>query len=90
MKSSGSASRRPLSQTAEQTSTSKSSYWVFPLGNYKAFCPYLVGSYESVAQELARYISLGYKTFILDVPTDAEELDHMNTVFSHASASVAT
>jgi len=90
MKSSGSASRRPLSQTAEQTSASKSPYWVFPLGNYEAFCPYLVGSYESVAQELARYISLGYKTFILDVPTDAEELDHMNTVFSHASASVAT
>ncbi len=90
MKPSGSASRRQLSQTAEQTSASKSPYWLFPLENYKTFCPYLVGSYESVAQELARYISLGYKTFILDVPTDAEELDHMNTVFSHASASVAT
>ncbi len=43
-------------------------YWLVPFNNYKTMCPYLVGSYERVAKELARYITVGYKTFILDIP----------------------
>ena len=45
-----------------------------PFQNYKTMCPYLVGSYEEVADELARYFSAGYRTIILDVPPNPEEL----------------
>lgn len=44
-----------------------------------------MGSYEQVAEELARYIALGYITFILDVPPSEEELHHVKIVFDRAS-----
>jgi alkanesulfonate monooxygenase len=52
--------------------------------NYKTFCPYLVGSYSRVAGELARYISLGFRTVILDIPPDRDELAHTMEVFRRA------
>lgn len=60
-------------------------YWLVPFQNYKTFCPYLVGDYERVGRELAGYISLGYRTFILDEPPDAEELRHIGKAFSAAA-----
>ena len=59
-------------------------YWLVPFNNYKTMCPYLVGSYERVAKELARYITVGYKTFILDIPPTEEELHHTSIVFQQA------
>lgn len=64
-------------------------YWLVPFKNYKTFCPYLVGSYSRVAQELARYVALGYKTFILDVPPEEEELYHTSIVFARVTQCVA-
>jgi len=57
-------------------------YWLGPFQNYQTFCPYLVGSYERVADALARYIRAGFKTFILDIPPTREELNHIATVFA--------
>ena len=62
----------------------KSPYWLVPFENYQAMCPYLVGNYEQVAGELARYFAAGYRTVILDVPTSPEELRHTFTAF-HAA-----
>ena len=59
-------------------------YWLGPFQNYKTFCPYLVGSYDAVAEEVARYIALGYRTFILDIPPSEDELDHIGVVFREA------
>jgi alkanesulfonate monooxygenase len=59
-------------------------YWLRPFETYKSFCPYLVGSYDQVAEELANYIGIGYKTFILDIPATKEELEHINMVFDRA------
>ena len=56
-------------------------YWLVPFQNYKAMCPYLVGSYDRVADEIARYVDLGYRTFILDAPSDPEDLHHAGVVF---------
>ena len=47
-----------------------------PFQNYKTMCPYLVGSYEQVAAELGRYVAAGFRTVILDVPPDEDELTH--------------
>ena len=56
-------------------------YWLVPFKNYKTFCPYLVGSYTRVADAIAAYVRAGYRTFVLDVPADAEELRHIGTAF---------
>jgi alkanesulfonate monooxygenase len=85
MKVSDSFWHQQLSETAKHTKTQRSPYWLRPFENYKTFCPYLVGSYDQVAEELARYMTVGYVTFILDVPPSEEELHHVNIVFARAS-----
>jgi alkanesulfonate monooxygenase len=85
MKLSDSFWHQQLSQTAKHTKTERSPYWLRPFENYKTFCPYLVGSYDHVAAELARYIAIGYMTYILDVPPSQEELHHVKIAFDRAS-----
>ena len=84
MKVSDSLWHRQLSGTEAGTATGESPYWLVPFQNYKTMCPYLVGSYERVAAELERYIALGYRSFILDVPPSADELHHTRVVFERA------
>ena len=84
MKVSDSLWHKQLSDTANKTRAIRSTYWLRPFEQYKTFCPYLVGSYDRVANELARYISLGYRTFILDIPATADELEHASVAFDHA------
>ncbi|HEY1303129.1 MAG TPA: LLM class flavin-dependent oxidoreductase [Vicinamibacterales bacterium] len=59
-------------------------YWLTPFQNYQAMCPYLVGSYAQVADELARYFGAGYRSIILDTPPDPEELTHTFEVLDAA------
>ncbi len=59
-------------------------YWLIPFQNYKTFCPYLVGNYREVAEIVARYIAVGFRTFITDIPPDKEELFHQKIVFDLA------
>lgn len=59
-------------------------YWLGPFQNYKTFCPYLVGSYDTVAGMVAEYLQRGSSTFILDIPPSEEELEHVGTVFAKA------
>lgn len=62
----------------------RSPYWLVPFQNYKTMCPYLVGSYGGVAGEIRRYFDSGYGTFILDIPPNAEELQHTRRAFERA------
>src|SRR5688572_3808448 len=75
MKVSDSAWHRQLSAVAPQL-TGESVYWMLPFQNYKTFCPYLVGSYERVGEELGRYLGSGCRAIILDVPPNAIEMHH--------------
>jgi alkanesulfonate monooxygenase len=59
-------------------------YWMVPFQNYKTMCPYLVGSYDGVSAELERYTALGYRSFILDVPQEPDELHHASLAFDRA------
>ena len=52
------------------------------------FLPVPVGSYERVARELARYVRVGYRKFILDIPPTREELDHIHAAFELAERGV--
>ena len=84
MKVSDSSWHEQLSELGENPVSEENPYWLGPFENYKTFCPYLVGSYERVATEVARYIDLGFGTFILDIPPSEEELDHTAVVFREA------
>src|SRR5205807_175033 len=79
-----------LSELAREASSQNNPYWLGPVTNYKTFCPYLVGGHDTVAGELRRYLALGFRTFILDIPASEEELRHTAEVFRLAQASVAT
>ena len=73
-------------ELSERTDSGEDSpYWLVPFHNYKTMCPYLVGSYDQVADELARYFNAGYRTVILDIPPDAEELTHTFAAFNRAT-----
>jgi alkanesulfonate monooxygenase len=84
MKVSDSQWHRQLSKRVDDPHADAEPYWLGPFQNYKTFCPYLVGSYARVAQELAGYIDLGFRTFILDIPPTREELDHIGIAFHQA------
>jgi alkanesulfonate monooxygenase len=78
--------------TAQDTSVNvvgRNPYWLGPYENYKTFCPYLVGNYETVAEAISGYLAAGYDTFILDIPALEEEFDHMRTAFQMAAREVA-
>jgi len=89
MKVSDSEWHKQLSRLGETPASSEQPYWMVPFENYKTFCPYLVGSYDRVADEIARYVGVGYRTIILDVPASLEELDHIGIVCERAAARVA-
>jgi alkanesulfonate monooxygenase len=84
MKASDSAWHKQLSDLGDQPADEASPYWLVPFQNYKTFCPYLVGSYERVAAELARYVAIGHRKFILDIPPHRDELRHIGVTFELA------
>ena len=88
MKVSDSRWHHQLSALAEHAGKHASPYWLGPFENYKTFCPYLVGSYEVVSAELGRYLELGFRSFILDIPRSREELAHIDVAFRRAVASL--
>lgn len=63
----------------------ESPYWMTPFHRYRTMCPYLVGTYDTIAREVGRYLSLGSGAFILDVPSDPGELEHINVAFARVS-----
>ena len=87
MKTSDSVWHKELSGLEAETDGTP--YWLIPFQNYKTFCPYLVGSYERVAEELAHYLGAGFVTFILDIPPAEEELRHTRVAFQQALVKVA-
>jgi len=81
---------RQLSEMSAESAAADDPYWLGPFERYRTFCPYLVGSYERVAQELSRYMDIGHDNFILDIPASENELLHINVVFQEASDRCAT
>jgi alkanesulfonate monooxygenase len=70
--------------SANDATEEGSVYWLGPFTRYQTMCPYLVGSYGRVAQEIARYLDRGYRTFILDIPVDRRDLSDIGRVFDVA------
>lgn len=84
MKTSNSSWHRTLSELAREQPAGDSPYWLWPFEQHKTFCPYLVGDFTTVAKEIARYLALGYTSFILDIPTEFDDLETAAIVFRMA------
>ena len=89
MKTSDSSWHKQLSEMAAADAAKDDPYWLRPFKTYKTFCPYLVGSYETVAREFTKYITAGYGTYIMDIPPTEDELQHMSIVFDEAIEGVS-
>lgn len=87
-KISDSAWHHRLTEAGKESGVKRETYWLQPFENYHTNCPYLVGSYAEVACELVRFLNLGHRTFILDIPAAEEEFEHIGTVFQMASRGV--
>ena len=87
MKTSDSHWHKQLSEQEERPAGKESPYWMRPFHTYKTFCPYLVGSYEQVIGEIANYIAMGPRTFILDIPPCEGELGHISKIFERVKIS---
>lgn len=79
-----------LSELAEESARQGNAYWLGPVQNYSTFCPYLVGSYDDVAVEVARYWAEGHRTVILDIPPTEDEFGHTAQVFERAATLIAS
>jgi alkanesulfonate monooxygenase len=63
-------------------------YWLVPFRYHHTFCPYLVGSYDEVAQAVATYLNGGIRTYVLDVPQEPEDLYHARIAIERAVAAM--
>ena len=61
-------------------------YWLVPFRYRHTFAPYLVGSYDEVAQAMATYLNGGIRTFVLDVPQEPDDLYHARIAIERAVA----
>ncbi len=85
MATSDSAWHKQLSEIDASDRHENGAYWLQPFRTYKSFCPYLVGSYDRVSDELTKYIRCGFRTFILDIPSSQAELEHARIAFEQAA-----
>jgi alkanesulfonate monooxygenase len=84
MRTTDSRWHQQLSEMGDHPAADDDPYWLHPFQNYQTFCPYLVGSYARVAEEVGRYLRAGVSTMILDVPASREELDHIGIVLAES------
>jgi alkanesulfonate monooxygenase len=89
MKVSDSAWHRQLSAIAPSL-TPESAYWMVPFQNYRTFCPYIVGSYGRVGEEIGRYLAAGCRAIILDVPAAEDEMHHVKRSVAAAERTALT
>jgi alkanesulfonate monooxygenase len=59
-------------------------YWLGPYRNYQSSCPFLVGSIDDVARELAAYLRAGFRTFLLETPSDRGDSEAITGAFRAA------
>ena len=85
MKVSDSQWHKQLAEIEPELAGEPSIYWLWPFRNYNTFCPYLVGSYEDVSDELAKYMRAGFMNYILDIPAEEWDLRCASIVFHMAT-----
>ena len=86
MKVSDSQWHATISDMAKKEHDESNPYWLEPYKHYKTFAPYLVGDYDTVAKDLARYVRKEISVFIVDIFPSEEEAMHTREAFVRAAA----
>jgi alkanesulfonate monooxygenase len=73
-----------MKQAAEMAAAARPGYFLEPFRNFKADCPYFIGSHEQVAELIASLVLRGINMFILDIPAQEEEFRHVDLAFKKA------
>jgi alkanesulfonate monooxygenase len=63
-------------------------YWLVPFRYRYTFAPFLVGSYDEVAQAVKTYLDGGIRTFVLDIPQEQDDLYHARVAIERAVAAM--
>lgn len=63
-------------------------YWMEPFRNFKADCPYFVGSYAKVSVLVRDLVTAGIETIILDLPPSEEEFAHTQAAIAQAGLAI--
>jgi alkanesulfonate monooxygenase len=90
MENTDSVWKRRLRLAADQPDRADTGYWLLPFRNFKADCPYVVGAYERIADVLVRLIRGGIDVFVLDIPAQEEEFQHVHYAFEIAREKLFT
>ena len=78
MQNTDSSWKNLMIQELEQVSSEdRNGFWLEPFANASADCPFLVGSYDYIAEKLNGFIERGVSTFILDIPASEDEFFHV-------------
>ncbi len=78
-----------LSKLADESAAEGNAYWLGPFQNYDTFCPYLVGSFDEVVEQIVGYWESGHRAIILDIPRDEDDFATTAEVFDRAAALVS-
>ena len=81
MQNTDSTWKKRMAIAAKLPDDTASGYWMGPFRNFRADGPYLVGSYERVAEVFATLIRAGIDVFILDLTPREEEYVHIANSF---------
>jgi alkanesulfonate monooxygenase len=65
-------------------------YWLGPYHYYRTNCPFLVGDENDVSGEIANYLRMGLRTFLLELPANADESRRITRVFKLAGERAQT
>lgn len=68
--------------------TQGEAYWLVPFRYRHTFAPYLVGSYDEVAQAVTTYLNGGIRTFVIDIPQEPDDLYHARIAIERAVAAM--
>ncbi|GAA0193601.1 LLM class flavin-dependent oxidoreductase [Fulvivirga kasyanovii] len=82
MKNTDAVWKKEMQQYSNQTDNH--TYSLVPFKNFKADCPYHVGSYEDVAEVIKGYVINGLSSMIIEIPPGEAEHWHISKVFKLA------
>jgi alkanesulfonate monooxygenase len=81
MKNTDSVWKQRMFKAAQLGESARPGYWLRPFRDFKADCPYFVGSHDEAGALLAALVRGGIRHIILDIPCAEEEFANVERAF---------
>jgi len=78
--------KKEMMEQQEQQAGEDAAYCLIPFKNFHADCPFFIGSYQQIANVIKRYIYFGYTSFVIEIPGNEAEFEHIEKAFSTAQS----